>query len=158
MDLRQFLAMDGPAIGLLVAGDEELVSLRHRLSDSGFVVREVRGRRMSTVPALLDEFAAALQFPYYFGENKDAFDECLRDLDEFLGPAGGYAVVVRDAPRLLSLEPRQWPWFVDAVGDAAQYWHDQPTPAALRVLLQTSGAAGDPPQWPADLPTLSFPA
>jgi hypothetical protein len=157
MDLRQFLEVDGPAMSLFFAGDEELAPLRRRLSGNGCVVREVRGRRMPTVAALFDEFAAALQFPYYFGENKDAFDECLRELDEFLGSAAGYVIVVRDATRLLSREPDQWSWFADAVAAAARYWRDRPNQIALRTVLQSSG--GDPPpQWPAQFATLSIPA
>ena len=44
-------------------------------------VRTVRGRKIRTVGRLFDEMAAALQFPYYFGENWPAFDECLADID-----------------------------------------------------------------------------
>jgi len=34
-----------------------------------FVTRPVRGRKMRTVEGLYAEFAAAMQFPYYFGDN-----------------------------------------------------------------------------------------
>lgn len=62
-------------------------------SESGLVVRVVRGRKMRTWQALFDEFAAALQFPWYFGENGDAFDECLADLG-WLPPHSGYVIVL----------------------------------------------------------------
>jgi hypothetical protein len=48
--------------------------------EAGLTVRTVRGRKMRTVSGLFDEAAAALQFPYYFGENWSAFDECLADM------------------------------------------------------------------------------
>ena len=64
-------------------------------------VRLLRGHKMTTSQSLYDEIAAALQFPYYFGENLDALDECLRDLPEWL-PASGYLLIIRDAVAVLS--------------------------------------------------------
>lgn len=77
-------------------------------------VRHVRGRRMPTVAALFDEFAAALQFPYYFGRNKDAFDECFGEIADTVG--AGPVVLVLDADTLLNEQPTELSWFVEAVG------------------------------------------
>jgi hypothetical protein len=55
---------------------------------------------METVQSLYDESAAALQFPYYFGENWPAFDECLADLDWLPGEA--YILIIVDSHLLLS--------------------------------------------------------
>jgi len=44
------------------------------------VVRFLRGRKMHSLDGLDNEFAAAMQFPWYYGENWPAFDECLKDL------------------------------------------------------------------------------
>jgi hypothetical protein len=70
-------------------------------SDSGLVVRVVRGRKMRTVQGLFDEFAAALQVPWYFGENADAFDECIADLG-WLPPRSGYVIVITDPGEVLA--------------------------------------------------------
>ena len=43
-------------------------------------VRLLRGRKCSESNALFNECAAALQFPYYFGENWAALNDCLYDL------------------------------------------------------------------------------
>ncbi|MBT0993545.1 barstar family protein [Cellulomonas sp. DKR-3] len=53
---------------------------------------------------LFDEVSAALQFPYYFGENWPAFDECLADMD-WLPLQVGIVVTVLDAVEVLSDEP-----------------------------------------------------
>lgn len=77
-------------------------------------VRHVRGKRMPTVAALFDEFAAALQFPYYFGRNKDAFDECFGEIADTVGT--GPVVLVLDADTLLNEQPTELSWFAEAVG------------------------------------------
>jgi RNAse (barnase) inhibitor barstar len=68
--------------------------------DVAAAVRILRGQKMTEITGFYDEIGAALQFPYYFGENLSALDECLRDL-EWL-PADRYVVVVRDAAHVLS--------------------------------------------------------
>jgi len=72
---------------------------RVRAPDSALVT-VLRGRKMVTEDGLYDEFAAALQFPYYFGENWDALSECLADLSWL--PAPGHVVVITSAPQLLT--------------------------------------------------------
>lgn len=59
----------------------------------------VRGSKMKAVQDLFDEFAAAFQFPYYFGENWAAFDECMADLSWLEDSAR--AVVVLDSDVVL---------------------------------------------------------
>ena len=44
-------------------------------------IRFVRGAKSQNTTNLFDEFSAALQFPYYFGENWNAFNDCISDLD-----------------------------------------------------------------------------
>jgi hypothetical protein len=56
---------------------------------------------MRTVERLFDEMAAALQFPYYFGENWPAFAECLADM-EWLPLAVGIVVLIYDTTEVLS--------------------------------------------------------
>lgn len=41
----------------------------------------LRGKRCKTEDDFLIEISASLQFPYYYGENWPAFDECIQDLE-----------------------------------------------------------------------------
>jgi barstar (barnase inhibitor) len=68
--------------------------------EAGLTVRTVRGAKMRSVGALMNEVAAALRFPHYFGENWAALDECLSDM-EWLLPSKGIVLVVRDAELVL---------------------------------------------------------
>lgn len=64
------------------------------------VVRFLRGKKMSRLASLYDEFASALQFPDYFGENWNAFDECITDLSWL--PADFYVLIITEAHLLLA--------------------------------------------------------
>ncbi len=122
-----------PVLGALAVGDGEFSSVRYQ-APAEYIVRELRGAKMHTTAGVFDEFAAAFQFPYYFGENKDAFDECLRDLPDFVGDAPGYVAVIRDADELLADQPGQRQWFTEAMRDAATTHAAHNT--TFRVVLQ----------------------
>ncbi len=73
------------------------------LRSRGLETRWLRAARMRTADALFNEFAAALQFPPYFGENWDALDECLNELDWLDGDSA--ALFILDADQLLQDAP-----------------------------------------------------
>ncbi|MFD4444578.1 barstar family protein [Nocardia sp. NPDC058519] len=142
MTLSQFLARPTaetpaahppPVFGALPVDPAQFSGVRYD-APADYRVRELRGAKMRTVAELFDEFAAAFQFPYYFGANKDAFDECLRDLDDFVGDAPGYVVVVRTAADLLADDPTERAWLGGAMRDCAAYWSRRDV--AFRVVLQ----------------------
>ncbi|HEY0258910.1 MAG TPA: barstar family protein [Lacisediminihabitans sp.] len=86
--------------------------------DLGVAARLVRGRKMSDIHGLFDEFAAALQFPLYFGENGDAFNDCITDLP-YLFPNAGIAIVISEPDRI---EFGILPWLVSALTRASKVW------------------------------------
>jgi RNAse (barnase) inhibitor barstar len=88
--------------------------------DVGAAVRVLRGGKMRAVGGFYDEVGAALQFPYYFGENLAALDECLRDL-EWL-PADRYVVVVRDAADVLADADEAFDAWLDILRGAQDSW------------------------------------
>lgn len=139
----------------------------------GLTVRVVRGQKMRTDEALFNEVAAAFQFPSYFGENWDALDECIVDL-EWLAPGSGYVLYVVRADEVLADE-REWSIgvFVRVLNKAIMEWGtevaqgewwDRP-PVAFNVVLQVdpqsadagrsrwiaAGAAVDPLGWEPDV-------
>jgi hypothetical protein len=113
-----------PGLYLITCTPSELTELGWSLQQSEFangVVRTIRGSKMKTVDSLFDEFAAALQFPHYFGENWNALDECLTDLDWLSGDS--YLLLVADAPLVLTQEdPGEFAAFVKVVIRAAKEW------------------------------------
>ncbi|MBT2499561.1 barstar family protein [Agromyces sp. ISL-38] len=132
---------------LLEGNHQEVATAITSWAEAGLTTRVVRGRKMRTLQALFDEFAAALQFPIYFGENRDAFDECIADL-EGLRPASGFVVVITELDQVLDHSDADLlRWLVGSlVGAAAGWaqpvelgeWWDRPA-VAFHVVL-----AGEP--------------
>jgi hypothetical protein len=89
--------------------------------EARFVVRTVRGRKMRRVSDLDNEFAAALQFPWYFGENWAAFDECIKDL-AWLPAEAGYVAVLTDPLLVLEGSPEDFAVLVRVLGSAVEEW------------------------------------
>ena len=96
-DPRPLLTVSDSSALLISETDAKSVgNLLMAWREVGLTVRSVRGRKMRRVGDLFDEMSAALQFPYYFGENWPAFNECLADMD-WLPMNLGIVIVVYDA-------------------------------------------------------------
>jgi hypothetical protein len=98
-DLISVATGEVAAISVIIGTPREGYEQAYRAGYEGIVSRICRGQKMRTRPRLFDEFAAALQFPSYFGENWDALDECLNDLD-WLG-GGAYLLMITEADQVL---------------------------------------------------------
>ena len=91
-------------------------------ADSNMCVRRLRGKKMKTTAALMDEFGAALQFFMGFGENWWALGDCLSCLDEWL-PATAYVLVVEDTEEVLRDEqPDQMVALLKTLHEAGEWW------------------------------------
>lgn len=85
------------------------------------VVRFLRGKKMKKIASLFDEFAAALQFPYYFGENWNAFRDCIIDLDWL--PGSKYIFIITESEQILAEEPlEQFESLVTILQEAGEEW------------------------------------
>jgi hypothetical protein len=106
MELKHLLRVEKPFLHLLTVTPAEVDDLQATLRQSEghqIVCRVVRGRKSETKQSFFDEASAALQFPSYFGDNWDAFEECLADLEWLPGDA--YVLLFTDWNHLLEKEP-----------------------------------------------------
>ncbi len=112
-----------PWIWLDVLSDDDMKWLPDFLygAETVSVVRVLRGHKVRSFQALMDEFGAALQFFDGFGENWDALDECLRDLNEWL-PSNAYILVITHPESVLEEEPAQLVWLRKTLEEVGDWW------------------------------------
>jgi hypothetical protein len=106
------------------AGDLEM-----ELARSGLIVRHLRGRKMQTMQALFDEFAAAFQFPLYFGENSAALDDCLSDL-EWMPNGAGFVLTLFEPEQVLARDADRddgLAWLGRRLSTAQRRWAEPPS-------------------------------
>ena len=121
------------------------VTLQLTINHKESVIRIIRGRKSKTLGDFFNEIAAALQFPYYFGENGAAFSECITDLDWLEGDA--YLLIIDDAHALLQDSEEDFRIFLQYLESANKEWltpntyiprQRQPTP--FHVLFQCTAS------------------
>lgn len=133
-----------PTIELVAANASEVTdaSWEFERQAPGRVVRFLRGAKMRDASGVLDQFAAALQFPYYFGQNWAALSECIEDLSWL--PATSYLIVVLDAELVLRDAEEELPVLAKILREACTNWPHgfdlqeswARQPASFRILLQ----------------------
>jgi RNAse (barnase) inhibitor barstar len=138
MQLEQLTRPEGPWLHLLVATPSDAWDELRALEQAARVrlaARVIRGRKAATVADFFDEASAALQFPYYFGENWDAFRDCLSDLSWL--EADAVVVFIADAAHLLEqASAAEVQSFVTVVRDAVQRWSEAGRP--FHVVFQSA--------------------
>lgn len=128
--------LEEPYFHVILATDSDFYDATLTLKEQGqLIVRHIRGSKCRSVTALFDEFSAVLQFPYYFGGNLSAFDECLNDL-EWL-PGEGYVLLISNANEFLINDERDFDSIIEILHCTAREWVEgrdfddfptQPTP------------------------------
>lgn len=137
-----WLAAPHQQFPMLLGDDRSATVAAWRWIEAGYTVRVLRGRKMRTAQGTLDETAAALQFPYYFGENGAALSECLSDLS-WLSPGRGFVLLLQGAVSVLDAEPeKSLRDLVKILTDSALEWADTKTkfgsPTPFIVVLHAS--------------------
>ncbi|HEY2512401.1 MAG TPA: barstar family protein [Polyangiaceae bacterium] len=91
--------------------------------DKRAAVRTIRGSKSRTPEAFFDEVGAALQFPYYFGENWDAFAELIGEMSWM--PAQHYLLVFSSAEQILrDATARDFTILVETLLETREAWGD----------------------------------
>jgi RNAse (barnase) inhibitor barstar len=103
---------------------------------AGFAFFHIDGKNILRKEQLLNHVALALHFPKDFGQNWDALEECLTDLEWV--DADGYVIYYDHIDGLLDTHPDQFETLVEILRDAVASWKEDG--AAMIVLLSGTKA------------------
>jgi len=97
-------------------------------AETGRLLRWLRGDHMRTRAGLMDEWAAAAQFPPHFGGTWDSLRDCLSDL-----PQGGAFLILEADQLLQDAPPDDGTTLMAVLADAAEDLAPQPFHLVLQV-------------------------
>ena len=86
-------------------------------------VSYLRGKRCLTEDDFFHEVSASFQFPYYFGDNWAAFDECICDLDWL--SFNSLFIVVDDYDRMFNGNSTIQNLFIKYMKVMINYWEEK---------------------------------
>jgi len=114
---------DGPALAVLAAIPHTVANYltAWKPAHPEWNIVRIRGKKSADDAHFFDEAAAALQFPYYFGENWDAVWDCITDLNWLRGLS--YLLVFDSADYLLTESNGGFKLLLDELTDAHALWH-----------------------------------
>ena len=119
---EELAAPDTPKIFLAVGRERDLDML-YVLGAPAGIARVVRGQRCPDKIHLFQEWAAAFQFPYYFGHNWDAWHECIRDLDWMRSDT--YITIISNVDQVLAGADKDFRSFVSLLEKSAAEWQER---------------------------------
>ena len=90
--------------------------------------------------SFLDRMAESLAFPAWFGQNWDAFFDCLADLG--WRPARGYVLLLEHADTMRCDAPEALDTALAILGDAASAWESRGVPFRVFVSAPERSDAG----------------
>jgi RNAse (barnase) inhibitor barstar len=99
----------------------------------------VDGRAIHNKTDFFRVCAISLRFPDYFGQNWDAFEDCLRDLEET--SAKQYILLFDQPDQFVQENPEEWAIALNIFYETVEFWQDTDTP--MYILFQTTRPALD---------------
>lgn len=127
---------DAAANGIGHVGTNEAAALLAAGAAAGLCCVRIELGGCRSKAAFLARVAAALEFPWWFGQNWDALADCLGDLDWL--PAEGYLLLLDDPSELRGAAPEDYAVAVEIFAEAAREWRERKIP--FRVFI--SGQQG----------------
>jgi len=103
---------------------------------ASFACFHIEGKNIARKEQLMNAASTAMHFPKHFGNNWDALEECLTDLEWI--EADGYVIYYDHIDGLLEAHPDQFETLVEILRDSVASWKEDGEP--MVVLLSGANA------------------
>jgi hypothetical protein len=115
---------DGNASGVyFLEGPVRMETLRELAMENDLAFFSLQGTDIRGKDRFLQTAAEVLGFPDYFGNNWDAFEDCLKDMSWH--PAEGYMIVLDLVDPFVDHAPEDFRTAMDIFADSAVFWREQ---------------------------------
>ena len=122
-----------------VPAGQDARSLQKLAKAAGYAFFHIDGKNITRKEQLLNHAATAMHFPKSFGQNWDALEECLIDLEWVDGD--GYLIYYDHIDGFLAAHPDQFETLVEILRDAVASWKEDGE-AMVAVLSGTKAPKG----------------
>jgi len=137
-ELKNILASDQPRGVYWAKTHATVAELRKLAHAKGMAFFHLEGQKIEKKEQFLNHAAVAMKFPSHFGNNWDAFYDCLTDLDWV--ETEGYLIYFDHTDAFASHHESQLETVVELFQDAVDYWKGEGKP----MLVVLSGANAPP--------------
>lgn len=123
---------DPETSGVYLLEESPSVELLEKLtSERGLAFFHLEGQEIHDKDQFLNQVALVLSFPEYFGNNWDAFADCLTDMSWH--ETDGFVILYDNFDSLAEHSPRDFEIALDIFKESTEFWHNRGK--ALFVLL-----------------------
>jgi len=135
-DLKSLFAADRPQGVFWLKSHAVVAELGKLAKSKKMAFYHLEGQKIEKKEQFLNHAAVVMKFPSHFGNNWDAFYDCLTDMD--WADADGYVVYFDHTDAFADHHESQLETVIELFQDAVGYWKDEGK--AMLVLLSGSHA------------------
>ena len=137
-ELKNLLASDQPRGVYWSKSHASVAELSKLARNKGMAFFHLEGQKIEKKEQFLNHAAVALKFPSHFGNNWDAFYDCLTDMDSI--NAEGYVIYFDHTDAFAGHHESQLETVVELFQDAVDFWKTEGRP----MLVVLSGTHSPP--------------
>ena len=138
-ELKNLLASDQPRGVFWSKSHASVAELSKLARSKGMTFFHLEGQKIEKKEQFFNHAAVAMKFPSHFGNNWDAFYDCLTDMDGI--DAEGYVIYFDHTDAFASHHESQLETVVELFQDAVDFWKSEGK-AMLVVLSGTNSPPG----------------
>ncbi|HDR4565347.1 MULTISPECIES: barstar family protein [Bacillus cereus group] len=115
---NKITSLNTPFIHLLFIN--ELNNLKDLRIEDNIELIPINGSKCGDINGLFSEFSKKMNFPDYFGDNWNSFDECINDLSWLKSKQ--YLILINDTEKLLANDNENFEVLIEILSDTCMEW------------------------------------